>query len=208
MPTNTGVNVRDWRFRSSTSLSTESFQRTRRKPSQSGVALFDSTTIQLPKYCTDAPSMGSSFDACPTKKQIIVDKLSWLNLLNLMRRFVQESHAPIRAGISCADSCRNPTRRFVQESHAPIRAGISCVDSCRNLILFQLPVAPLIPAIYIYIYILGILFWFWGMTLAITDYFSKWAEAVPLAEVKSSRVVSFYQTPCHLPFRCTPADHS
>ncbi|KAJ6844563.1 uncharacterized protein M6B38_293215 [Iris pallida] len=27
--------------------------------------------------------------------------------------------------------------------------------------------------------------------LAITDYFSKWAEAVPLAEVKSSRVVSF-----------------
>ncbi|KAJ6845337.1 uncharacterized protein M6B38_289850 [Iris pallida] len=55
--------------RSSTLLSTEFFQRTRRKPSQSGDALFDSTTTQLLKRCTDVPSMGSSFDACPTKKQ-------------------------------------------------------------------------------------------------------------------------------------------
>ena len=44
--------------------------------------------------------------------------------------------------------------------------------------------------------------------LVITDYFSKWVEAIPLIEVKTFQCGQLYQIPCHSSVWYPQADYS
>jgi len=44
--------------------------------------------------------------------------------------------------------------------------------------------------------------------LAITDYFLKWAEAIPLAEVKTTNFINFIKNFSHPSIWCPQEDHS
>ncbi|KAJ6825940.1 uncharacterized protein M6B38_374930 [Iris pallida] len=189
--------------RSSTSLSTESFQRTRRKPSQSGDALFDSTTIQQLKRCTDAPLMGSSFDACPTKKQP-----------KLFEKLMTELAELINPVLSCRIDCDvwattgqpwPPTLLNMLRSVTHANFMQTSYIHRLNHYILQSPPGPLKPGAWT----------LWDQSpLLLTLHpghhrlLLQMGRSSPTGGSKELQGGQLYQTPCHLPFRSTPADHS